>query len=247
MGLLLDKGHSVVGMDQSQGMLDRARANYPTVRVEKVGLQEMAFDEVFDAAMCMDAMEHVFPEDWMSVLGNFQRALKPGGYLYFTLELADADEVEAAFGRGQVLGLPIVHGEWADEEAYHYYPPLEQVRAWLWQAGLDAIEEAEGDGYQHFVTRKGRDDPLSDRDAIVARYAAGPGQLHAAIAGLSEEGLDVAERDNDWTIRQIVHHVADGDDLWKGFVKQAMGHPGSRFELQWYWDWPQTEWAVRCA
>jgi hypothetical protein len=44
-----------------------------------------------------------------------------------------------------------------------------------------------------------------------------------------------------------VHHVADGDDLWKSFVKQAIGHPGSQFELQWYWDLPQTEWAARWA
>lgn len=154
MSMLVEKGHTVVGVDQSQGMLSRARARFPTVQIEKVGLQEMFYHEVFDGAICMDAMEHVFPEDWIRVLSNLHRALKPQGYLYFTVEIADAIEIEEAFIRGQRLGLPIVYGEWADGEVYHYYPAIERVREWLEQAGFDLMEEGEGDGYHHFVSRK---------------------------------------------------------------------------------------------
>jgi SAM-dependent methyltransferase len=154
MPMLLEKGYTVIGIDQSQGMLSRARAKFPTVQLEKVGLQEMSYQHVFDGAICMDAMEHIFPEDWPLILSNFRRALKPGGYLYFTVEIADENEVEQAFFRGQQLGLPVVYGELADEDVYHYYPPLEQVREWIRQAGLDLIEEGEGDGYHHFVMRK---------------------------------------------------------------------------------------------
>ena len=53
-----------------------------------------------------------------------------------------------------------------------------------------------------------------DPDAIIARYADGPAQLEAAIAGLTEEELDLAQTADTWTIRQIVHHVVDGDDIW---------------------------------
>ena len=53
-----------------------------------------------------------------------------------------------------------------------------------------------------------------DPDTILARYADGPAQLEAAIAGLSEEELDLAQTADTWTIRQIVHHVVDGDDIW---------------------------------
>ncbi len=154
MPMLLEKGHSVVGIDQSQGMLSRARAKFPTVRTEKIGLQELAYREAFDGIICMDAMEHVFPEDWALILGNFHRALKPRGPLYFTVEIAEENEIEAAFIRGQQLGLPVVPGEWADGDVYHYYPPLSQVRAWVQQAGLALIEEGEGDGYHHFFVRK---------------------------------------------------------------------------------------------
>ena len=87
----------------------------------------------------------------------------------------------------------------------------------------------------------------NDREAVIARYADGPNQLESAIAGLSAGELDAAESDDVWTIRQIVHHVVDGDDIWKAFVKQAAGNPGSKFDLQWYWEIPQDEWVQSWA
>jgi ubiquinone/menaquinone biosynthesis C-methylase UbiE len=95
--LLLEKEHSVIGIDQSQGMLARAKAKFPSVQFEKVGLQEMAYREVFDGVICMDAMKYVCPEDWPLVLSNFYRALKQDGYLYFTAEtIENADEKKSS-------------------------------------------------------------------------------------------------------------------------------------------------------
>lgn len=153
--LLLDRGHTVIGIDQSQGMLARAKAKFPEVQFEKVGLQEMRYQEMFDGAICMDAMEHVCPEDWPLVLNNLHRALKRQGYLYFTVEIAEETDVKSAFDRGQQLGWPVVYGEWADaDEVYHYYPSLEQVREWLRHVGFELQHEGEGDEYQHFIVRK---------------------------------------------------------------------------------------------
>jgi SAM-dependent methyltransferase len=176
-GMLLEAGHRVVGIDQSAGMLARARERFPEARYEKIGLQEMDFREAFDGVICMDAMEHVCPEDWPGVLRGFREALKPGGVLYFTLDLAEADkvqeayerakgrglpvvfgevadEVEEAYERVKALGLPVVSGELADVAVYHYYPSLEQVRAWIGQAGLAIAEEGTGNGYEHFVVER---------------------------------------------------------------------------------------------
>lgn len=158
MPLLLEKGHAVLGIDQAKGMLAKAQSKFPAVQTEKVGLQEMAYREMFIGAICMDAMEHVFPEDWPPVLGNLQRALKPQRYLYFTVEIPGEEEikeVEEAFKQGQEQKLPIIHGECIDADVYHYYPSMELVREWIRQAGLIVIEEGEGDGYHHFLTRKG--------------------------------------------------------------------------------------------
>jgi ubiquinone/menaquinone biosynthesis C-methylase UbiE len=154
MSMLLEKGHTVIGIDQSRGMLARAREKFPTVQLEKVGLQEIAYRAVFDGAICMDAMEHVFPEDWALVLSNFYRALKPAGYLYFTVEIGNPAEIAEAFIEGQQMGLPIIHGEVADGEGYHYYPAMEQVKEWLRQAGFSLVAEGEGNIYHHFVVRK---------------------------------------------------------------------------------------------
>jgi ubiquinone/menaquinone biosynthesis C-methylase UbiE len=155
---LLEKEHSVVGIDQSQGMLERARAKFPGVPFAKVGLQEIDYREMFDGAICMDAMENVPPEDWSLVLGNFHRALKPGGYLYFTaetIENADESEIRQAFERAQQAGLPVVYGEWPDEEVYHYHPSTEQVREWVREAGFEILQEANGEiWYYHILVRK---------------------------------------------------------------------------------------------
>jgi 2-polyprenyl-3-methyl-5-hydroxy-6-metoxy-1,4-benzoquinol methylase len=153
-GLLLEAGHAVVGIDQAQGMLDRAQIKFPTVALEKIGLQEMAYVEKFDGAICMDALEHVSPEDWPVILSSFCRALKPQGYLYFTVELAEDSDVDAAFEQAKEMGLPVVHGEWINDGVYHYYPSMSQVREWLGQAGFEPVDEGEGDGYHHFVARK---------------------------------------------------------------------------------------------
>lgn len=37
-----------------------------------------------------------------------------------------------------------------------------------------------------------------------------PERLRAAVAGLDEKQLDTPYRDGGWTVRQVVHHVADG-------------------------------------
>ena len=174
-GTLLEAGHSVVGIDQSAGMLRKAKEHFPQIQYEKMGLQEMDFHELFDGIICMDAMEHVCPEDYPMILHNFQEALKPGRLLYFTAEsIEDTDfDLEMLYKQAKGLGLPVVFGEVVDEAAYeraieqpdvmgaqadiaayHYYPSLEQVRAWIDEAGLVIEDEGAGNGYEHFIARK---------------------------------------------------------------------------------------------
>jgi SAM-dependent methyltransferase len=176
-GILLDAGHSLMGIDQPAGMLARARERFPAVRYEKIGLQEMDFREAFDGVICIDAMEHVCPEDWPQVLQRFWEALKPGGVLYFTVDLADANVLEEDFEQAKSRGfpvvsgemmsdvdlayecakssrMPVVSGELVDKAVYHYYPTLEQVRTWLAQARFAIEDEGTGNGYEHFMVRK---------------------------------------------------------------------------------------------
>lgn len=50
--------------------------------------------------------------------------------------------------------------------------------------------------------------PEERRDAI-AVIAATPERLRAAVAGLSDTQLDTPYRPGGWTVRQVVHHLAD--------------------------------------
>jgi len=155
--VLLEKKHSVIGIDQSRGMLAKAKAKFPNVQFEKVGLQEIAFRDIFDGIICMDAMENICPEEWAPVLDNFYRALKPQGCLYFTsetIENTDENEIKRAFERAQQAGLSIVYGEYPDEAVYHYHPTNQQVKTWSQQAGFGIIKEGHGDGYYHLLVRQ---------------------------------------------------------------------------------------------
>ncbi len=47
------------------------------------------------------------------------------------------------------------------------------------------------------------------RNAKIAQIAACPQLLRKAVEGLSDPQLDTPYRDGGWTVRQVVHHVAD--------------------------------------
>ena len=86
---------------------------------------------------------------------------------------------------------------------------------------------------------------LIDPDELIANYGNCPSQLEAAVIGLSELNLDIGKNAESWTIRETIHHIADGDDLWKLFIKRAIGNPNGEYVFDWYWQVPQDEWAKR--
>lgn len=86
-----------------------------------------------------------------------------------------------------------------------------------------------------------------DRDGTISRYREGPTLLEGAVAGLQDADLDAMPSGGGWTIRQIVHHVVDGDDIWKLCIKMAIGNEQGEFALAWYWAQPQELWGDRWA
>jgi len=153
IGMALEAGLAVTGTDQSRGMLARARAKYPDVQLEKTGLQELRYLGEFDVVMCVDAMENVFPEHWPLVAGNLARAVRDGGYVYLTVEVAGDAERERMYAASLAAGVPALPGEDA-RIGYHYYPPDDGVRAWLARAGLEILDEERADYYWHLLTRR---------------------------------------------------------------------------------------------
>ncbi len=152
--MVLAAGRSIVGVDQSPGMLQEASRKHPEVPVGRIGLQELPFDAFFDAVMCVDAMEFVAPEDWPAVLERLREAVRRGGVLYLTVELADEQELRDLYEKARAAGAPVVPGEDFDGVGYHYYPTRESVDGWLDAAGLERLDDADGDYYRHLLVRR---------------------------------------------------------------------------------------------
>ncbi len=49
----------------------------------------------------------------------------------------------------------------------------------------------------------------AERAAAISKIEAAPATLRAAVSGLSDARLDSTYREGGWTLRQVVHHLAD--------------------------------------
>ena len=57
---------------------------------------------------------------------------------------------------------------------------------------------------------------------LVSQLATAPGNLKAAVAGLTAAQLDTPYRLGGWTVRQVVHHLADAQMNWYVRTKLAL-------------------------
>jgi SAM-dependent methyltransferase len=150
---MIAAGLQVLGVDQSEGMLGRARSKHPEVPARVLALQDLAdaadLRTRFDAVLCVDAMEFVGPEDWPRVLAGFAAVLRGPGVLYLTVEQADSE-----LDPDDVVDARQVAGESIEGGGYHYYPSADQVRSWLADAGFAVTAEAEGEWYWHLLASR---------------------------------------------------------------------------------------------
>ena len=64
---------------------------------------------------------------------------------------------------------------------------------------------------------------------------------------MPDSALDMSPTQGGWNIRQIIHHLVDGDDIWKTCIKIALGNEQANFTLDWYRMLSQEEWGKRWA
>ena len=84
-----------------------------------------------------------------------------------------------------------------------------------------------------------------NKDEILDLFRQGPSMIENALFGLGDNELDYTPKNGGWSIRQIIHHLADGDDLWKTCIKITLGSEKAEFNLKWYQEIPQIDWAKR--
>ncbi len=64
-------------------------------------------------------------------------------------------------------------------------------------------------------------------------YMAGVDELEKAIANLSESDLELTLQADSWTIRHIVHHLADTETLFVWWLKAALIESGRTYTQNW--------------
>jgi ubiquinone/menaquinone biosynthesis C-methylase UbiE len=152
--MIVDSGRQVLGVDWSEGMLERATLKFPDIRTERRHLQDLGFGRGFDGVICVDALENLPPEHWPAALNALHRAAKPAVLVYFTVELAaDDTDLESSYDAARAKGWPVVPGEVAEDDGYHYYPERPAVRRWLDETRLEIVDQSEADGYWHLLCR----------------------------------------------------------------------------------------------
>ncbi len=124
---------------------------------------------------------------------------------------------------------------------------LEARRAKLAKHGLQdvtLVENAWGDrkltvkdpdGYiVSFITAARR-----SPEEILKLYEQGPADLENVLSSLSESDLDMRRAPGEWTIRQIVHHLAESASLFLMMIKTALAQSGATYVRNPY---DQDEW-----
>jgi hypothetical protein len=106
--LITGAGTRVADVDQSAGMLAQVRSRNLTVSLEHCRLQDLSCDGEFDAAVTIDALENVPPEDYPAVLANPGRGRVLGWLAEAGLDVID-EGYRAEDSRGYrhfLLGAP---------------------------------------------------------------------------------------------------------------------------------------------
>ncbi len=127
---------------------------------------------------------------------------------------------------------------------------LEARRAVLAAKGIDDVHIKEGflgdqqlnvsgpDGYIFAFLKRA---PHAPEDVLV-EYEDAPQKLEMALKGLSESALDLSTAPDQWSIRKIVHHLAESKSLFMMQIKTALAESGAVYIRTPYNQetWPET-------
>jgi hypothetical protein len=82
-----------------------------------------------------------------------------------------------------------------------------------------------------------------DPAEILSKFQAAPSELEALLSEVPVSRLGAEAHAGGWTVAEVVHHVADGDALWKACILAGLGEAVPVFDLGWYWSLPQDKWS----
>ncbi|HEV8307793.1 MAG TPA: DinB family protein [Methylomirabilota bacterium] len=69
-----------------------------------------------------------------------------------------------------------------------------------------------------------------ERKSLIARYKAGPAEVTDALRGITPSELDWRPGGDEWSAREIVHHLADGDLIAAARLRRLLTEDAPRIE-----------------
>lgn len=136
--------------------------------------------------------------DLAPYMGDVRDVAAPDTALYF--HEADLDARMQALAGAGLSAMRMVERRWGERRLVLRDPDGYEVNLW-----------AE-------VTRTPQE--------TLALYLQAPRELQSIMEEIGEEELDLSQTAGGWTIRQIVHHLADGDVMQLPRIKTALAEPG---------------------
>ena len=88
---LVERGHTVLGVDASAAMIDIASARSQGTRFVVGDMRQLALDETFDAVIAWHSLFHLPHADQRAMFRTFAQRLRPGGVLVFTSGSAEGE------------------------------------------------------------------------------------------------------------------------------------------------------------
>lgn len=139
---LIAQGHSVVGVDSSEVMIEIAQENFPEQSWIQADMRQMDLGQKFQGILAWDSFFHLTQDDQRAMFSIFQKLAQPRAVLMFTSGPSHGEAIGELFG----------------DALYHSSLSQEEYRALLKQHGFKVVkmiaEDKECAGHTVWLAKK---------------------------------------------------------------------------------------------
>ena len=95
---LIEQGHSVVGIDSSDVMIEMAKHNFPEQHWIQADMRQIELEQKFQGILAWDSFFHLTQDDQRKMFAQFSRFAEQGTVLMFTSGPAAGEAIGDMFG-----------------------------------------------------------------------------------------------------------------------------------------------------
>ena len=121
---LIAQGHSVVGVDSSEVMIEMAQENFPEQSWIQADMRQMDLGQKFQGILAWDSFFHLAPDDQQQMFAQFAKFSEPNTVLIFTSGPSHGEAIGDLFG----------------DALYHASLSQQEYRTLLKQHGFDVVK-----------------------------------------------------------------------------------------------------------